>query len=307
MVNRTWQRVRRSSIAATCIIALAVSSACVAQAPPYEVVPLEWTGGVAVTHSDVAYGTLPEHRADLYLSNGTRGTIVFLHGGGWVAGDKTEYFPSVLLRQVTRGYDVVSINYRLAPADPFPAAVHDAATAISWVRSQGPTHGLDTSRVILAGHSAGANIAALTAFGANDEFPGGDIPRVHGVVLFAGLYDFVNTQASASTPHDDWSRRLDGPRGWLRNRSNHGLASPVTWLDRRDPVALVVHGASDPIVSVEQARALRRRAAQVGHSMTGFEVTTSVFGEQCNGHLPWCGLPSSDLDRFVDSVPVGPR
>lgn len=283
-------------------LVLVTSSACVPAPPPYEAVPLEWTGGVTATQRNVAYGSHPAQRADLYASPGAKGTIVFVHGGGWVAGDKTESFPSALRRQVTRGYDVVSINYRLAPKDPFPGAVHDTATAISWVRDKGARFGLDTSRVILSGHSAGANIAALAAFGANGDFPGGEIPPVHGVILFAGVYDFVGTRTTPFGSPDEWAIRLDGPRGWLRSRPNHAPASPTTWLDRRDPPALVVHGARDAIVSIEQSRALARRATAVGHPSTIFEVTTDAFGEQCNGHVPWCGMPAATLDRFVDTI-----
>lgn len=300
-------RLRRMAPAVVFAIALVTSSACVAQAPPYEVVPLEWTGGVNASQRNVAYGSHPAQRADLYMSSGKRGTIIHLHGGGWVAGDKAEHFPSVLRRQVTRGYDVVSINYRLAPSDPFPAAVHDTARAITWVRERGARHGLDTSRVIISGHSAGANIAALAAFGANGDFPGGEIPPVDGVVLFAGVYDFVNTRGTPYGPTNEWAKRLDGPRGWLRNRPNHAPASPTTWLDRNDPTALVVHGAKDGIVSIEQSRALLRRASAVGHPSTIFEVTTDAFGAHCNGHIPWCGMPATTLDRFLDTIKVRGR
>lgn len=308
MFNTNGRSRARSSLAGVVgVIAVVISSACAPPPPPYEAVPLDWTGGVVATRTDVAYGSHPMRRADLYLSSGARGTIVHLHGGGWVAGKKSELFPSVLRRQVKRGYDVVSIDYRLAPADPFPAAVHDAAAAVTWVREKGGALGLDTSRVILSGHSAGANIAALAAFGANGEFPGGDLPPVDGVLLFAGVYDFVNTRSAAFGPRNGWTRTLDGPRGWLRNRSNHGPASPVNWLDRGDPAALVVHGGRDPIVSVDQARALLARAARVGHRSTGLEVTTTVFGDQCVGHIPWCGMPAPTLDAFVDSVGRGSR
>lgn len=305
MFNNVQTRgVRRAIAGAALTAAIGLLAACAPPPPPYQAIPAEWNGGVRATKVDVPYGSHRMQRADLYVSPGNRGTIVYLHGGGWVAGDKSTGLPSLLLHEVTRGYDVVSINYRLAPSDPFPAAVHDTAQAVRWVRENGATLGLSPTRIVLAGHSAGANIAALAAFGANGAFPGGALAPVDGALLLAGAYDFANARVGGSGTVDDWRGRLEGPGGWLSTPQGRTAGSPVTWLDAKDPATLVIHGGADPILSIDQSRALQRRSAAVGHSsrLQSFEVTTTAFGDRCRSHEPWCGAPVDMVDRFLDGI-----
>jgi acetyl esterase/lipase len=301
------RRVRRAFTAVALTAAIGLLAACAPPPPPYRVIPEEWNGGVQATTVDVPYGSHRMQRADLYVSPGSRGTIVFLHGGGWVAGDKSTGLPSLLLHEVTRGYDVMSINYRLAPSNPFPAAVHDAAQAVRWVRKNGAALGLSPTRIVLAGHSAGANIAALAAYGANGAFPGGALAPVDGALLLAGAYDFANTRVGVFGPNDDWLGRLESPGGWLSRPQGRTAGSPVTWLDAKDPATLAIHGSADPILSIDQSRALQQRSAAVGHSnrLQSFEVTTTAFGDGCRGHVPWCGAPVDMVDRFLDRIRGG--
>lgn len=297
------RRVRRSLLLAAVAMTLAVSAACAPLPPPYEVIPFDWGNTISPTHRDVAYGSHPRQLADLYLSSGERGTIVFLHGGGWVEGDKANLLPSLLLHELRRGYDLVSIEYRLAPKDPFPAAVEDLAMALEWVREEGAALGLSTQKVVVAGHSAGSTIAALGAFGANEDFPGADLPEVDGAVLFSGVYEFAGTPLSP-WDSDGWHRDLEGPRGWLRPSGSRSAASAVRWLDAADPETLLVHGGQDPIVLLDQAHALAHRADRVGHGarMRYVEVSSHAFEERCRGHEPWCGTPVATMDDFLDRV-----
>jgi acetyl esterase len=93
------------------------------------------------------------------------GTIVYFHGGGWVVGGLEEFDRVARAVSVATGCDVVSVDYRLAPEHPFPAAVEDADAALSAVAD---SHG-DSGRLIVMGDSAGATLATLAAIHARDN------------------------------------------------------------------------------------------------------------------------------------------
>jgi len=104
------------------------------------------------------------HSLDIYAppADGAHPVLVYVHGGGWRAGDKAragrkpEFFTD-------RGWVFVSINYRLLPAGRHPANVNDVAAAIAWVGSHIADYGGDPTRIVVMGHSAGAHLAALVA------------------------------------------------------------------------------------------------------------------------------------------------
>ncbi len=95
--------------------------------------------------------------------------VVFLHGGGWVLDDHQSYDP--VIRRIASGVPCAGIyvRYRLAPENPFPAAVDDAFAALQWAQSRGAEIGGDPGRVALAGQSAGGNLAAAVSLRARDE------------------------------------------------------------------------------------------------------------------------------------------
>ncbi len=94
--------------------------------------------------------------------------IVFLHGGGWTLGGFDTYEP--LCRQLANaaGRVIVSVNYRLAPEHPFPAALEDTWNALEWVAANSTWIGIDRNRIAIGGDSAGGNLAAVTAIAARD-------------------------------------------------------------------------------------------------------------------------------------------
>jgi acetyl esterase len=94
--------------------------------------------------------------------------VVFFHGGGWVVGDLDTYDGTARLHSVGAGALVVSVDYRLAPEHPFPAAVDDVWAATRWAAEHAAELGADPRRLAIAGDSAGGNLAAVVALLARD-------------------------------------------------------------------------------------------------------------------------------------------
>lgn len=109
------------------------------------------------THANVSYGPHERNVLDFWQAKGEgpRPLLVYIHGGGWVTGDKkrnTDMYRAFL----DKGISCASINYRLTPQSPLPAPVHDAARAIQFLRTKAGDWNIDTKHIALTGGSAGA-------------------------------------------------------------------------------------------------------------------------------------------------------
>lgn len=91
------------------------------------------------------------------------GLLVFYHGGGWVIGTRASHDNTARFLAKHAGVRVLSVDYRLAPEHPFPAAVEDALTAFDYARAKAADLGADPDRIAVGGDSAGGNLAAVTA------------------------------------------------------------------------------------------------------------------------------------------------
>jgi triacylglycerol lipase len=145
--------------------------------------------GVAVTR-DLAYGSDPRHRVDVYRPQAAGATprpvILFLHGGGFIRGDKNEKenFGQYFARH---GFVVAVANYRLAPQHLWPAGAKDAIAVHRWLCSNAAQYGGDPQRIFMIGESAGAAHVAAASLVRRFHPPGG--LRIAGAVLISGVYD----------------------------------------------------------------------------------------------------------------------
>lgn len=134
-----------------------VFSASFAQAPANSEAP---PGGPA----EYAYGPQALQKLDFWHAPGVQPVplILFVHGGGWKRGDKKNATgPQKVEHFLRDGYAFASINYRLVPAATVEQEAADVSAALAWLRSNAVRLGIDTSRIVLMGHSAGAHLVAL--------------------------------------------------------------------------------------------------------------------------------------------------
>ncbi|MEU2623061.1 alpha/beta hydrolase [Streptomyces sp. NPDC007157] len=174
------------------------------------------------------------HLLDVYVPRtGTANApvLVYLHGGGFRIGSKMIGARPLFYRLASRGWVCVSANYRLGGRLDYADRLADVRQVIRWVGDNGPAYGADLSAVFLAGGSAGAHLAAtaaLTASGVPGRPDGEEAgPPVAGVIGFYGYYGQADAGADST---------------------------PLAHLHSDAPPFLVVHGALDTLVLVEDAR-----------------------------------------------------
>jgi acetyl esterase/lipase len=185
--------------------------------------------------------------------------VLVVHGGGWRGGARTEF--SGLSRHLAGlGYVIASVDYRLAPASPFPAARDDVTAAVAALRIHAPELGLDAGRLALIGRSAGGQLVLLAAYTMND-------PAVKGVVSFYGPTDLVYGYEHPADPDvfDSTAALAAYLGGHLRDRGvTYRMASPIAYVAQTTTPTLLIHGTPDELVEVEQSRRLDRRLREAG-------------------------------------------
>lgn len=148
-------------------------------------------GGYTI-HKDIAYGTEPLQKLDIYVPEKKNGcTVLFFYGGSWQTGSKDMYlFAGQAFASL--GCVTAVADYRRYPAVSFPVFVEDSARAAVWVHNHIAAYGGDAGKLFLAGHSAGAYNAMMLA--TNTKFlhaAGGTSAWIKGVIGIAGPYDFL--------------------------------------------------------------------------------------------------------------------
>jgi acetyl esterase/lipase len=237
-------------------------------------------GGAQRVASGLPYGEGPRRMLDVYAPPGAkdRPVIVFFYGGSWNTGERARY--SFLGRALAaRGFVTVVPDYRLVPEVTYPGFVEDGAVAVRWVRENARAYGGDGERIVLAGHSAGAYIAAMLAV--DGRWLGSDRAAVRGLVGLAGPYDFAPfTVASSQAAFGRWPKPAE--------------TQPVTWADASAPPSLLLTGADDTIVRPRNSDALAARLRAAG-------VAVEVKRYASIGHV---GILTAVARPFRGKAPV---
>lgn len=151
---------------------------------------------------DLAYGTSPGERLDLFLPRAARpaALLAFIHGGYWQSLDKSD-FSYLAPPFLKAGIAFASLNYDLAPRASIAEMVSQVRKAIAWLARHGPEHGVDSRRIYVAGHSAGGHLAImalLTDWSRLAGSSGGTLSPglVKGACSISGIYELEPVQLS---------------------------------------------------------------------------------------------------------------
>jgi acetyl esterase/lipase len=249
----------------------------------YEKAPSPPTVQLGVSY-DPAAPDDPKRQLDLYLPGGRDfALVVFVHGGGWAWGDRTQSFGGAdIYRNIGRflasqGIGAAVIGYRLVWPMDWQSQVGDVARAVAWVQTHAADRGGRPDRLFLMGHSAGAQLAArVAADPAWLEQAHGDRGGICGVVAVSGAaYDLgdIETYRAGLDPLYFAERfggsRMDGD--WWRD------ASVVPFLDASDPPFLIVSATGE-------APGLRRQSALFHAALENAGVTSRVVTVKGSSH-----------------------
>ncbi|KQV57373.1 MULTISPECIES: alpha/beta hydrolase [unclassified Caulobacter] len=206
-----------------------------------------------------AYGTDAAQRLDVYIPPGARDApiLIMVHGGAWMVGDKanTGSVENKLKHWLTRGWIVVSVNYRMLPDAMAFEQAQDVAEAVQWAQGYAEDWGGDPRKIILMGHSAGAHLVALVS--SKPELVGQ--PWAGTVVLDSAVMQLSRTMAGR---HPGFYDRAfgDDPAYWTK-------ASPMDqWTPKAVPMMLVC-STQRPDDPCDDARRFQAKAAAGGRDM----------------------------------------
>lgn len=201
--------------------------------------------------------------ADLYVppaGAGLRPAVLLVHGGGWEGRSRAD-MDGVAGRLAGRGFVVMNVSYRFAPAHLFPAQLHDLQQALRWLRAQAPRYAIDPARVGAFGYSSGGHLAALLGTvsdgDALDRPHGGREARLQAVVAGGAPTDLRKFTDGRLV------QQLLGTT-LAQNPALFAAASPVQHVTPDDPPMFLYHGGGDTTVDVSHAEDMKRALDRAG-------------------------------------------
>jgi acetyl esterase/lipase len=205
--------------------------------------------------------------------------LLQVHGGAWMIGNKDQQGIPLMLHMAARGWTCVAVNYPLSPRARWPEHLIALKRAMQWIRAHGAEYGADPSFVAVTGGSAGGHLAAMVALTPNDAAlqPGfEDVDTsVQACVPLYGVYDFTADSGARFTRQR--LARLIRPYVMSRDArypEDYRAASPLFRISADAPPFLVVHGRSDTLVPVREARVfVERLRAAAKHPVAYAEVS----------------------------------
>ncbi len=216
--------------------------------------------------ANIPYSRHPQTVLDVYQSRrapatSRRPAVIVIHGGGWVGGKKENMFQRHCLPYLEKGFVVANVEYRLAAAALAPAAVEDVLQAARWVRDNASRYNIDRRRSVVTGDSAGGHLALMVGL-TPKQAKLGPPAKVAAVVNFYGITDvqdqlegehmlsYATTWAPSSLPdQQEVARRV----------------SPYTWVRKKLPPVMTIHGDADPVVPYEHGVDITKELIKYGN------------------------------------------
>lgn len=277
--------------------------------PFIQIAPLFLSEQIRV-HQGIFFSETNERklRLDIYYpkeeSNTKRTAIIFLHGGGWRSGNK-EMHGALLQRLAARGFVCIAPEYRLSTEALYPAGVYDVKTAIRWARKNAGEYSIDVNRIVVAGHSAGGELAAF--MGATNDmslFEGDGAfkkysSHVNAVIDLDGTLAFIHPESGEG----DDSKRTSSATYWFgysktENPEIWKQAAPLTHVGKHSPPFLFINS------SVARMHAGREDFISV---LKRYNIYAEVKNFENSPHTfilfkPWFDSTIIYMHRFIDRI-----
>lgn len=236
---------------------------------------------------------------DFYPSQilGKRPCIIVIHGGSWSTGDSRQ-IPELNSLLTTKGYNVVSINYRKAPKYKTPAPIEDLKNAMNFLRQHSDSLQIDTNNFVLLGRSAGAQVALLAAYSLRDS-------SIKGVIDFYGPADMVWGYSMPTNPLVmDSQKVMENYIGGTYKEVPQKFAdcSPLEFVDKHSPPTLMIHGENDVLVAYDHSRRLKEKLQQKGVKHFWLQLPWATHGFDYIQNGPGGQLANFSIEHFLQYV-----
>jgi acetyl esterase/lipase len=227
--------------------------------------------GNAIVKKDISYVSNPHPRQtfDLYLPNdnveGPATLVVWIHGGAWMLSNKDWNNVKYLVKH---GYALASVDYRLSGDAKFPAQIQDCNAALNFLLTNAASYGIDPNRFVVGGASAGGHLALLLGLARNEKaFDADPSVKPFAILDFFGPTDLTSildeTEGHGHEVQVDAVQRLlGGPL--IDHRDMARVASPIRYVNPKNPPVLILHGDKDDLVPYAQSQQLQSRLDQLG-------------------------------------------
>ncbi len=265
--------------------------------PPFAVTGLVGRDPVPVAPREIA--VTPELPLDFYPAVGRASApcVIVIHAGGWDSGDRKQ-FPQFNHWLAARGYAVAAISYRLAPKYQWPAQREDVLAAIALLKARAGELGIDPTRLVLLGRSAGGQIAQAVGYAAND-------PAIRGVIgLYAPsdlIFGYVNTHENDMLKSPALMRQFLGGTPESA-RANYESASALFQVTRRSPPTLLLHGTIDAVSWYRHSVRLDAKLAEQGVPRAFVQLPWATHAFDFNLHGPGGQLTTYAVEWFLAQV-----
>lgn len=228
---------------------------------------------------------------------GKKPCIIVVHGGSWSSGDSRQ-LPELNTYLAKAGYNVASINYRLAPKYEAPLAIDDVGQAFTYLRQNADKLNIDTDNFVLLGRSAGAQIALLSAYNRPQN-------GLKGVVNFYGPADMVwgYSKPASKLVMDSrgvMERYLGGTYKAIPGK--YLASSPIEFVTKATLPTLTIHGGNDVLVSPIHSQKLDAKLTQNGVKHYNLVLPWATHGFDYNLNGPGGQLSTYVVERFINTV-----
>ncbi|MGZ4118717.1 MAG: alpha/beta hydrolase fold domain-containing protein [Bacteroidia bacterium] len=252
-------------------------------------------------YKSIVYKNLPDKTLafDYYKAGTNKKSpcIIIIHGGSWREGD-SQQLPELNSYLANRGYNVASINYRMAPQYQFPAPVEDTRDAVNYLTSHAEELNIDTSNFILLGRSAGGQIALMAGYTLNNK-------NIKGVI---SIYAPADMDWGARIKTNKWVLDIDKVLGDYIGGSvydcpdKYKACSAPYFVNTNTPPTLIIHGAHDCMVSFFHSVRLQKKLNEFHVKNYFLDLPTATHGCDFNINGPSGQATTYTIERFINSL-----